>query len=414
MAVIALHNQTNSDMLIIPGIFIDKYLPSASGTDVKVYLYALRSLQSGALFSMSSLSDVLDLSEKEILRSFSNWERLGLLRLSFSSDHELNGISFLPVMVQAEVQPGVIERSLNLLTSPSNTSQMSIPAPVLEAVGASQPYPAEAAPAAVREAAPAKDSPADKPVLFASQKQSSGAFRQTSEEKPADVLPSQADIASLDNDSIFNTYLAAWAVHFSRPLTRPDVEKLSYWYLVFGRSDLMDYLIEYCKERGQANIRQIEATAKDWHRKGYQTAQQAMESEQERQRKELTEAVMKELALTGDPAPAHIDMVSKWLNHYGFTPDMILLACRRTIESATKPNFKYVNSILERWFSESIMTPEAAAKQEEAHAQSRQAGENADKDRPKGKTREKQKNIRQFNDYPQRDTDYDRIFLGKN
>ena len=88
MSFLLLENRLSIDTLAVPGYFIDGFLPAASGTDVKVYLYLLRAVSTSATgLSSASISDRLDISEREVLRSLSYWESVGLMRLSFTSGH---------------------------------------------------------------------------------------------------------------------------------------------------------------------------------------------------------------------------------------------------------------------------------------------------------------------------------------
>ena len=88
MSFLLLENRLSIDTLVVPGYFIDRFLPAASGTDVKVYLYLLRAVSTSATgLSSASISDRLDISEREVLRSLSYWESVGLMRLSFTSGH---------------------------------------------------------------------------------------------------------------------------------------------------------------------------------------------------------------------------------------------------------------------------------------------------------------------------------------
>ena len=103
MSFLLLENRLSIDTLVVPGYFIDRFLPAASGTDVKVYLYLLRAVSTSATgLSSASISDRLDISEREVLRSLSYWESVGLMRLSFTSGHELSGVVFTDPSIQAE------------------------------------------------------------------------------------------------------------------------------------------------------------------------------------------------------------------------------------------------------------------------------------------------------------------------
>ena len=75
MSFLLLENRLSIDTLVVPGYFIDRFLPAASGTDVKVYLYLLRAVSTSATgLSSASISDRLDISE----RGVTNWQELHL------------------------------------------------------------------------------------------------------------------------------------------------------------------------------------------------------------------------------------------------------------------------------------------------------------------------------------------------
>ena len=109
MSFLLLENRLSIDTLVVPGYFIDRFLPAASGTDVKVYLYLLRAVSTSATgLSSASIRDRLDISEREVLRSLSYWESVGLMRLSFTSGHELSGVAFTDPSIQAETELSLI------------------------------------------------------------------------------------------------------------------------------------------------------------------------------------------------------------------------------------------------------------------------------------------------------------------
>lgn len=78
----------------IPNIFIDKYMTSANGEFVKIYLYLLRCMdQSRQTCSISELADVFEHTEKDILRALAYWEKMRLLQMEYDEDHEVSRIS---------------------------------------------------------------------------------------------------------------------------------------------------------------------------------------------------------------------------------------------------------------------------------------------------------------------------------
>ena len=63
---LSLHNGSSSGVTIISNIFIDYYIPRANGEFVKIYLYLLRSLQSGdTALDLTAVADVFDCTESD-------------------------------------------------------------------------------------------------------------------------------------------------------------------------------------------------------------------------------------------------------------------------------------------------------------------------------------------------------------
>ena len=204
MSFLLLENRLSIDTLVVPGYFIDRFLPAASGTDVKVYLYLLRAVSTSATgLSSASISDRLDISEREVLRSLSYWESVGLMRLSFTSGHELSGVAFTDPSIQAETDASA-------QTAPTQTAptQTAAPAPSVQSV--------------IPTPTPALVSPANTTIANAS---GSMASTQTTTHSAANATPSiqslhlsQEELILLENDPEFNMYMSAWQQYFSRPL----------------------------------------------------------------------------------------------------------------------------------------------------------------------------------------------------
>ena len=96
MADIMLHTTSNTGFTCVSNSFIDDFMKDANGEYVKVYLYLLRCLtRDGFEFSISQLADCLDHTEKDVMRAFTYWEKVGLLRLEYSADNELSGVVFI-------------------------------------------------------------------------------------------------------------------------------------------------------------------------------------------------------------------------------------------------------------------------------------------------------------------------------
>ena len=80
---LSLHNGSSNGVTIISNIFIDYYMPRANGEFVKIYLYLLRSLQSGdTALDLAAVADVFDCTESDVLRTLRYWENQKLVVLA--------------------------------------------------------------------------------------------------------------------------------------------------------------------------------------------------------------------------------------------------------------------------------------------------------------------------------------------
>ena len=87
---------------LVSNIFIDHYMPDASGSDVKVYLYLLRCLSDNTKpFSLSKATSDLNETEKNILRALSYWEQNQVLSLTMENN-SLTGITLLELKEEKE------------------------------------------------------------------------------------------------------------------------------------------------------------------------------------------------------------------------------------------------------------------------------------------------------------------------
>ena len=78
---LTLKNCFQGNSTIVENDFIDNYLAKANGEYVKVYLLLLRHLNAGTALSIAGLADCLECTEKDILRAFKHWSKVGLLKI---------------------------------------------------------------------------------------------------------------------------------------------------------------------------------------------------------------------------------------------------------------------------------------------------------------------------------------------
>jgi len=95
MGSVQLQKTPDMDVTLVRNIFIDEYMPKASGEFVKVYLYLLRCTSGEKETSVSALADIFDLTEKDVSRALHYWEKMRLMSLSYDTDGNLTAIGFL-------------------------------------------------------------------------------------------------------------------------------------------------------------------------------------------------------------------------------------------------------------------------------------------------------------------------------
>lgn len=142
--------------------------------------------------------------------------------------------------------------------------------------------------------------------------------------------------------------------YMGKPLTATEIKKINYFFDSLDFSiDLIEYLIEYCVENGHRNMKYIETVALAWSDAGIQTTEDA--------KMNITlytknvYSILNAFGIKGrSAAPAEISYIKKWSDEYGFSLDIILEACNRTINNTHKPDFKYADSILNNWLMKDV------------------------------------------------------------
>lgn len=111
--------------------------------------------------------------------------------------------------------------------------------------------------------------------------------------------------------------------------------------------DLIDHLLQYCIDRGKKDFRYIEKVAISWAEAGITTPCQA-ETLASRYDKQVY-TVMNALGKSAVPTPKETEFIKRWYQIYGFSSDIILEACERTVLATDKHRFEYADKILSSW-----------------------------------------------------------------
>ena len=72
---IQLQKKPDMDVTLVRNVFLDEYMPEASGEFVKIYLYLLRCASGEKEISMGRIADIFEHTEKDVTRALKYLER---------------------------------------------------------------------------------------------------------------------------------------------------------------------------------------------------------------------------------------------------------------------------------------------------------------------------------------------------
>lgn len=364
MNTLTLHKYNASGFTLVQNRFFDDYMISANGEFVKIYLYLLRSSTAEREISLSSIADAFNHTENDVRRALTYWEKCNLLRLSFNEEGTLTDI-ILTDGSSEDKQQNRLTSYADRFASAGQAEEPKLPAVEPESFSAAASIAAAAEPA---EAARQITISADRKKELAQ----NGEIRQL-------------------------MYIAEQ--YLGKKLSSTEVTHILYFYdeLHFS-SDLIEYLIEYCVSKGKRSIHYIRTVALEWASKEISTVEEAKKDTNLYSKDYY--AILSAFGIKDrGPAQPETELMSHWLGDMGFSRELVLEACRRTINSTHKPSFQYADRILKSWQEKGvrkIRDLEAL----DAAARARSAAKPAPKPSSSGN---------RFNNFPQRDYDYDQL-----
>ncbi len=323
MSCFTIYQDNHTDSTVISNRFIDEYMQDANDAQLKIYLYLLRMMSASRATSISDIADLFNYTEKDVMRALKYWEKHHLLTLDLDEHKNVIGIHL---------------RDFNT------------------------PSPAASVPIAAQPAALASVVP------IASKFNSVESGKQAAAELPQQFLtdsPEQAAEASIDNIYVKPNYtldelkafksdestarlLFVAEQYLKKTLSATEVKTILFISDKLGFSeDLIDYLIQYCVDRGKKELRYIEKVAVSWAQQGVTTPGQAAKLAG-RYDKSVYE-IMKALGKNGTPTKTEVAYITRWTKEYGFDTDIIFTACERTVLATDKHRFEYADRILASW-----------------------------------------------------------------
>ncbi len=330
MAKLTIMNETAADATVISNIFIDKYMKDANDAQLKVYLYIFRMVQSHTAFSVSDIADQFNHTEREVLRALKYWEKMKLMTLIFDGTKNLTGISLN--------EPEHERNSAPEIGSEQNTSPM-----------------------------PSKNMQENATLVPSAANNTSADEASDKYEKPS-YSPDQLR-AFKEKEGTEQLLFIAQA-YVGKPLSPTDMKTILYMSDVLQFSDdLIDYLIQYCVEKGKKDFRYMEKVALNWAEEGIRTPKQAQKAALKHDRSVY--AIMNELGKSAAPTSKELEFINRWTKEYGFGNDVIFEACARTVLATDKHRFEYADGILANWKKENVHHKSDIKKLDDTHTQKR-------------------------------------------
>jgi DnaD/phage-associated family protein len=344
-----IYTDTPEGMTVVQNAFIDQFMPHANGEFVKVYLYLLRCANTDRELSLSSIADVFDHTEKDVQRALTYWEKQQLMRVNTAQNGVITSVTF--------TSPAAPDRNL----APDGTSARN----------------------AIRKDPLTEDLP--------------GYSREKVSEEEA--APSRDRIAAMREQKDIKQLIYVAEQYLQRPLTSGEQSDFIYYYdnLKFS-TDLIEYLLEYCISKGSTNRHYMRKVALSWAEAGITSVLQAKQESNLYNKNYFT--VLNTFGIKGrGPAAPEQEVMARWFDEFGFSIDIVLEACRRTIRQTHQPNFQYADKILVQWKESGVTSMKDVVQLD----QKRQQEQKKPAETPQ------KSSANRFNNFSQRQYDYNQL-----
>ena len=424
--------------------FIEDYMPAANGSYVKVYLYIAKCLQAKeSNFSISSLADQLENTEKDILRALMYWEKKGLMSLNRDkATGEILGLEMLIPFAERDFdtyentakesaaslgvdsdlsetgaldrrnsdlsETGALDRrnsdlsetgALNRRNSDfSETGALDRRNSDLSETGALDRRNSDLSETDAANTSTYESSGTDAPSNVNSdvhRASNSAQENNSSAVKPIQVPPEQIQELSANEDFVWVCNVVE--SYLERPMKPTEIQLITYLYgtLHFSR-ELILHLYDYCISMGKTACNYIQTVALSWHEQGIKTPEQAQNASV--RYLASYNAVSKALGLGRGLAEIEKKYVDHWQNDWNMDLSVILEACNRTVLKLHHADFKYTEGILSHWNEQNVRTLQGVEQSDLHYAQTKEQ-----KEKKKPSTSGKQPPRNQFQNFKQRD-----------
>ena len=320
MSRLTIYQDNYTDFTVISNRFIDEFMCTANDAQLKIYLYLLRMMESGLSTSISDIADKFNYTEKDVMRALKYWERNRLLTLDYDDNKNVVAIHLN-----------------NFSSAPSLTAPQIAPVPSVSATPMAMQ--ASVVPISSKlntESSVPEDDAVDSRYV-----------------KPNYTLD---ELKAFKSNDATSRLLFITEQYLKKTLSPNEVRTILFISDKLGFSeDLIDYLIQYCVDRGKKDLRYIEKVAISWAEQGITTPKQAARLAGKYD-KSVYE-IMKALGKNGTPTQTEVSYINRWTKEYAFTTDVIFAACERTVLATDKHRFEYADSILNSWYKAGVHHP---------------------------------------------------------
>lgn len=304
MSHLTIYQDNYTDATVISNRFIDEYMKAANDAQLKIYLHLIRKMSARLSTSVSEIADTFNYTEKDVLRALKYWEKNRLLTLEYDEAKNLTGIHLQDLNAPLPA-PSVVPESPSACVVP-----ISSKLPVME-----------------KE--PAEENPYERPSYTLDQ------------------------LKAFKADEAASRLLFITEQYLKKTLSPSDMKTILFLSDKLGFSeDLIDYLIQYCVDRGKKDLRYIEKVAVNWAQEGITTPKQAARYASKYDK--TVYDIMKALGKTSVPTQTEVTYITRWTKEYAFTKDIIFAACERTVLATDKHRFAYADSILTSWYKAGV------------------------------------------------------------
>lgn len=285
------------NMFSVPGIVADNFLKLATGGQIKVLLFLLRS--SGKDITTEEVSAGTGITVQEAEEAILFWQQANVLAGDTDTPASLMQPALMsPPVQQPAEEPAAVQADENVQTK----------------TGAA---------------------PARMPMLA-----------------PSDIA--QLVSGSPDIMELFKAAESALG-----PLNHTMQNALITMYTHLGlKKEVILILLNYCKSIDKTNSAYIEKIAYSWADSDINTLEAAQE---EVERLSLSHdycgMVMKQFEMKRRPITSQMAFVDQWRDA-GFSPELLRAAYEKTVERIDKVSFPYINSILQSWKDKGIKNTE--------------------------------------------------------